>query len=148
MGENSAERQIRRMLDQQGVGVLATSQEGSPHACLIAFAASPDLKRIVFATSRSTRKFANIARDSGVTLLMDDRTNGEEDFHQAAAVTAHGAAREVAGRGGDDRRLFLAKHPYLEDFVASPTCALLEIEVERYFLISRFQNVVEFRVPR
>lgn len=147
VGDNT-ERQIRRMLTGQRVGVLATSQEGSPHVCLIAFAATPDLSRIVFATSRSTRKYANIIRDAGVTLLVDDRANREEDFHRAAAVTAHGTAREIAGEGEGERRLFLEKHPYLGDFVASPTCALFEIQVQRYFLVSRFQNVVEFKVPR
>jgi len=33
----------------------------------------------------------------------------------------------------------------LKDFVNSPTCALLRVRVETYYLVNRFQEVTELR---
>jgi phosphate:Na+ symporter len=42
--------------------------------------------------------------------------------------------------------VYLAKHPMLKDFVQSPSCALLQIRVETYYLVRRFQNVMELHI--
>jgi hypothetical protein len=42
--------------------------------------------------------------------------------------------------------IYLAKHPMLKDFVQSPSCSLLQVKVETYYLVRRFQNVVELHV--
>jgi heme iron utilization protein len=39
--------------------------------------------------------------------------------------------------------LHLAKHPHLKDFVNSPSCALCEVRVRTFFVVTRFQNVLE-----
>ena len=44
------------------------------------------------------------------------------------------------------RHLYLTKHPYLEDFAHSPSCQILDIHVERYIMVERFQNVIEYRM--
>jgi len=43
--------------------------------------------------------------------------------------------------------LYLEKHPYLKDFVNSPSCAFLKLTVKTYYLVRRFQNVVEIHMP-
>jgi hypothetical protein len=43
--------------------------------------------------------------------------------------------------------VYLGKHPYLEGFVTSPTCALLRIKVEKYIVVTRFQEVREIQMP-
>jgi hypothetical protein len=40
----------------------------------------------------------------------------------------------------------LEKHPELEDFVRSPTCAVLDIGVESYYIVERFQHVTEMHL--
>ncbi len=84
-----------------------------------------------------------------MALLVDNRSNKDTDFHRAIAVTALGKAEE-AKESERDRflKLYLAKHPYLEDFVMSPTCALLKISVDKYHMVSRFQNVMELHMRR
>ena len=42
--------------------------------------------------------------------------------------------------------IYLKKHPYLKDFVNSPTCALVLVRVDTYFLVRRFQEVSEIHV--
>jgi nitroimidazol reductase NimA-like FMN-containing flavoprotein (pyridoxamine 5'-phosphate oxidase superfamily) len=139
---------IERILRSQRLAVLSTYGGGQPYASLVAFTAPDDLKRVVFATTRSTRKFSNIASQENVALLIDTRGKGSGDFMSAVAITAIGTAHEVPA---EQREHFvtahLAKHPALESFVASPTCALLVVEVQKYYLVSRFQNVQELH-PR
>lgn len=138
---------IRELFSSQRLAVLGTQSGGQPYANLVAFVASDDLKSIFFATARATRKYANIQADSRVTVLIDNRSNQEADFSKAAAVTATGNAEEV---GENERELitatYLAKHPMLEEFVRSPSCALLRVEVKTYYLVRRFQNVMELHV--
>jgi len=47
-----------QLFTSQKLAVLSTQHQGQPHASLIAFAASDDLKELFFATRRATLKFA------------------------------------------------------------------------------------------
>ena len=144
MTDNIAlERSIREILFSRKVAVLATRGEEYPHACLVAFALTEDISTLVFVTSLSTRKYANIQESNRVTLLVDTRGNTEEDFHDARAVSIQGRARTAPISGEPFlKSLFLDRHPYLEDFVNSPTCVLVIVTVDSYALVSRFQNVL------
>jgi nitroimidazol reductase NimA-like FMN-containing flavoprotein (pyridoxamine 5'-phosphate oxidase superfamily) len=145
--EAELEHLLRNMFASQNLAVLGTQKESQPYANLIAFAASDDLKSLYFATARATRKYANIEADPRVTVLIDNRSNQDSDFSQAAAVTATGRAKEVVDSKRDEvLAIYLAKHPMLEEFVRSPTCVLLEVEVQTYYLVRRFQNVMELHV--
>lgn len=135
--------ELKALFASQGLAVLSTHDHGQPYCSLVAFASSDDLKSLVFATTRATRKYANIDEDSRVSMLVDNRSNRVADFHEAMAVTATGHAGEVVGPEKDSLlKLYLAKHPHLEDFVMSPTCALMRLEVVRYYVASRFQHVM------
>ena len=144
---NKIKRDLKKLLQSQPLAVLATQHRGQPYASLIAFAASGDLKSLYFATTRSTRKYANLSNDSRVAVLVDNRSNKVSDFRWAMAATATGRATEV---GPSEREslldLYLAKHPHLKDFVQSPTCAFCEIKVQTFFVVTRFQRVVEVHV--
>lgn len=138
---------LKKLLQSQPLAVLATQGRGQPYTSLVAFASSDNLKRLYFATTRSTRKYANLSGDSRVALLVDNRSNKASDFRWAMAATATGTADEVNPRRRKSAlALYLAKHPHLEDFVQSPTCALCEIRVQTYFVVTRFQHVVEVHV--
>lgn len=145
--DGSLVEEIHHFLQTQRVGVLATSSAGHPYTTLVAFTEVDDLRQILFATHRSTRKFANLTGDNRVSLLIDNRTNQPEDFRRAKALTAFGTAKEIPS---EERRLleehFLKKHPYLMDFVRSPGCALCRISVQKYGFVHRFQDVVELRI--
>ena len=113
----------------------------------MAYATTDDLKHIVVATGRSTRKHQNIVMDSRVALLVDNRSNSEKDFHEAAALTIMGVAKPIVE---EERQVFeelyLGKHPYLEKFVHSPTTSFFKIRVGHYLLVTRFQSVMEYHI--
>jgi heme iron utilization protein len=139
--------ELTHLLKSQRLSVLSTHNAGQPYASLVSFAATPDLMQLLFATTRSTRKYANLTSDARAAMLVDNRSNEETDIHSAMAVTATGVAGEVSGT---ERRealsLYLLKHPYLKDFVNSPSCAFLKLTVKTYYLVRRFQNVVEIHM--
>ncbi len=138
------QERIKKLFSSQRLAVLSTQRDGQPHGSLVAFAAPDDLREVVFATTRATKKFGNIQKDPRVALLMDNRTNNPSDLRDAIAVTAIGEASE-AGPADCERLqpLYLKKHPYLVDFIRSPSCALVCVKVRSYRLVLRFQDVTE-----
>lgn len=145
--EQAIRETLGRLFDECRLAVLSTHRDGQPYASLVAFAATGDLRRIYFATPRSTRKFGNLSADGRIALLISNDANQVEDFHRAMAVTVVGAGREVDGE--DKARalgLYLNKHPYLEDFVQAPTCALVELQARSFFLVRHFQHVMELHL--
>ncbi len=138
---------LRTLLTTQPLAVVATQQGGHPYTSLVAFAASEDLRRIVFFTSRATTKYRNLSEVPYVSLLIDSRTHSVEDFTAGAAVTVLGRVAEIGDKQGaallDG---FLRKHPHLEVFVRAPSTALCGVEVATYVLVTRFQHVVEMKV--
>ena len=140
---------LRDLFSSQSLAVLATYGDGQTYGSLVAFAATDDLKSLVFATTRTTRKYDNLIRHPRIALVMDNRSNQEADFHKAMAVTATGTVTEV---GPSERNrlltLYLSKHPYLKEFVTSPTCALLTVDVDTYIVVSQFQNVMELHIKK
>ena len=138
--------EIVELLSNQKLAALATqTPEGSSYASLIAFAVTDDLRKIVLATPKATRKFANIQNNPDVALLIDNRSNREQDFHDAKAVTALGSVDSIEAEQlkEDLALLYLQKHPYLENFLQAPSTALILITVRCYYLVSRFQEVME-----
>lgn len=138
---------IRTLLDSQIQAVLATQRDRQPYTSLMAFVATADLRRVVFATYRATQKYANLLANPRASLLIDSRRNAETDYRHAVAISAQGVVCEVdAARRAELRQLYLNKHPWLRDFVADDDCALLQLDVECYYVVSQFQNVAELRM--
>lgn len=137
---------LKALFEKQGLAVLATHLDGQTHGSLVAVAVAKDLRELVFATSRSTRKFNQLSKNPRVALVMDNRNNTATDFQKAVAVTISGIAEEISGATRDAWMVeFLAKHPNLREFALSPTCALVRVRVEKHSLVERFQNVTELR---
>ncbi|MGD8548258.1 MAG: pyridoxamine 5'-phosphate oxidase family protein [Desulfobacterales bacterium] len=141
--------QIRELFTNQKLGVLSTHHSGQPYASLIAFVGNRDLKEICFVTSRTTRKFANLSADPRVAILINSSLNMESDFHDAVSVTALGNAKEIHGSEKDEiLRLYLTKHPYLEAFATSPTCAVVGVTITTYVIVKNFQQVMELHIDQ
>jgi nitroimidazol reductase NimA-like FMN-containing flavoprotein (pyridoxamine 5'-phosphate oxidase superfamily) len=138
---------LDRLLREQGICVLATQDEDGPYTSLVGFAVTDDLSALLFATPRHTHKYKNLLRHPQVAACIDDRRGNETDFHEAVAVTALGTV-EAPATAEHEALLgaYLNRHPYLESFVRSPTCAFMKIRVDRYLIVSRFQSVVELRM--
>jgi nitroimidazol reductase NimA-like FMN-containing flavoprotein (pyridoxamine 5'-phosphate oxidase superfamily) len=137
---------IERLVRSQPYGVLCTQGEGQPYASLVAFAFSGDLSTAVFATPVATRKYRLLSECERVALLVDNRPQHVDDMMQVEAVTATGRAAEI--RAGADRErlaaMLIGRHPYLKSFVSADSSALFEIEITRFFHVTRFQEVTQW----
>lgn len=140
-------KRISELLASQNLGVLATHRSGQPYASLVAFYATEDLKHFFFVTPKTTRKFSNLKADARVAILINSSTNQSVDFHQAISVTVVGHAAEIVGSERQPiLEQYLKKHPHLEDFVRSPSCALIRVSAKSYFMVQNFQNVMELHL--
>jgi nitroimidazol reductase NimA-like FMN-containing flavoprotein (pyridoxamine 5'-phosphate oxidase superfamily) len=145
---NDVKNDLKILFESQPLAVLATHEEGQPYTNLVAFASSEDVRLLMFATTRSTRKYANLTANPKVSLLVDNRSNRPSDFRHAMAVTATGTTEEIDKEKETDLFLdYLKKHPHLKDFVTAPSCALLQVKVDTYYLVKHFQSVMEIHVP-
>jgi len=144
---NDEVRQIvKELFESQKLAVLATHEHGQPYCSLVAFAATDDFEYMLFVTPRLSRKYENMMRDERVSMLVDSRSDEDADFQRAVAVTVTGRAEEIS-KTDENRflRLYLARHPHLEQFVVSPDSALIKVTVESYIIVRRFKEVVEIR---
>lgn len=144
MQEDQIKKDIKEMLNSQRLGVLATYGSEYPYATIVGFAASDDLSYILFATFRDTRKYENIQINPRVSMLIDNRSNRVDDFNDAQALTILGTGEEAKEDEGHDlMSLYLRRNPNLREFVSDPNCAIIKVKVDKYILVSRFQNVME-----
>lgn len=144
MEQDQVKNQILQLLKMQNLAVAATDMNGLPYTSLVAFAADSELKFVIFATFKDTRKFGNLTRNKKISLLVDNRRNQNSDFQETVAVTIEGKAA-ILDMDKDTHekyvKLYLKKHSYLDSFLNSPNCALIRVDVEKYHFVSRFQNV-------
>jgi hypothetical protein len=144
-GSSNLRQTLKDVLTTQRFCVLATQGQGQPYGSLVAFAETDDLRQMVFATSRETRKFANLLSEPRVALVIDSRSNSDTDLKDAVAITALGPAHEATGH--ERERLagvYLGKHPTLAGFIGSPEAAICSVAVEEY-IVARFREVTRLR---
>lgn len=135
---------LRDLFATQRYAVLGTQRAERVSLDLMSIAAMDDLFSLILATERATAKYANMKGNPRISLLVDNRSNQSTDTEMALALTIEGLAEEVSG---PERELLaqalLTRHPQLESFVRSPTCALFRVKVERYMLVRGLGDVRE-----
>ena len=140
MEKNEIKQEIKKLLENQRLGVLSTISDNKPYPNLVAFVAPEDLKYIIFATLKDTQKYKNIINNPEISILIDNRENKSLNFNEILIVTAFGKAEIM--ENDDFKKIYLEKHPYLSDFLKTSGCSLIKMEVEKYQFISHFQDVV------
>ncbi|GAB6145328.1 pyridoxamine 5'-phosphate oxidase family protein [Desulfocicer niacini] len=140
---------IKSLFDGEALAVLATQKDQQPYASLLAFAADAPLDHLFFLTPTATRKYANLMANPRVALLVNNSRNQPSDIQDAVSVTATGTATEISGPEKNQHlALYLQRHPHLKGFATDPATAMFRVTVNRYFMVSRFQDVVEIRMGR
>jgi general stress protein 26 len=130
---------IKLLVKSQMLGVIATDMDGHPYANLVAFASTQDLKNIIFATNKNTT-------NAKISVLIDNRKNIPSDFEKSVSLTALGEAEEIRMNRNFYKKLYLEKHPNLINFVDSPDCALVKIQIDRYQYVNKFQNIINLEM--
>ena len=147
MGDVSEYRDVLNpLLTAQRLAVLATSLEGQPYGSLVAFAVTDDLRQMLFVTRKGTYKYHTMLLNNRVAMLVDSRRNETSDFAVAHALTAIGTVRDT---NGDERdlmaKVYLARHPYLADFLSMSDSSLMAVAVTEY-IVAGFDSVRRIHV--
>ena len=144
--DKQLEHRIRRLVTQQSFCILSTQGNEQPYGSLIAYAFSDDLKQYFFSTQLATRKYRLLQGCDHVALVIDNRCQHLDNMMQVEAVTITGNAKHINSGANYKTGLkhFRDRHPYLNDFLESPSTALFQIDVVRYFHVTRFQMVSQW----
>jgi uncharacterized protein YhbP (UPF0306 family) len=142
----SVESRIRRLVKDQLYGVLCTQSDGQPYGSMVAFAFTEDLKHVVFGTPKPTKKYQILTACSNVAFVVNNMNRHPNDLMKVEALTATGRASEITPTEPAIRcaNMLVQRHPYLEAFIFSPSTALFEIEIERFFFVRSFQDVTQW----
>ena len=142
-GIESVPERIKVLNETQYFAVLATDDNGRPYASLVAYAFTPELRKVIFATPENTRKYKNILIARHVALLIDNRSNTYTDIMNTEAITVTGTAKRVKrGKAWQElAHIYIVKHPELEEFLNAPTTALMILEVEQCVHVGKFQTI-------
>lgn len=126
--------------------VLATSFQNKPYTSIVAFALTQDMKGVLFATPKNTRKYRNIIKNNNVAILFDNRNNTDKAYMGAESVSILGTATPVrrGKRWLELSRVFIRKHPVLKEFVQAHSTRLILVEATRCLHVSQFQMVSEW----
>jgi len=140
--KEKAINKVTKLLNEQKFCVLATMSEKYPYSTLVGFYTNRDNSEMIFGTLKNTCKYNNLINYPLVSFIVSDRKNNSLDIKNASALTALGKA-DIIDNGIENYKIkFLAKHPYMKEFIRDPQCALFKVKVERYILVTEFQKAI------
>ncbi|QWG23138.1 DUF2470 domain-containing protein [Bradyrhizobium sediminis] len=140
-----AGRLARSLLRRSRQGALATLMTGSgdPYCSLVNVASAPDGSPILL-ISRLAVHTRNILGDSRVSLMLDERAEG--DPLEGARIMLLGRAEEAgAEEGAVLRRRYLNVHPSAEGFVDFKDFSFFRIRPSGMHLVAGFGRIVDLR---
>jgi len=137
-------QKIADLLSKEKFAVLASWDGKQPYNTLVAYIFTENLKSILFATRKDTKKYQNIAKYPYVSMLIDNRTNDKKDFKDAVALTVSAKAKPIEKQAYFN--LYLNRFPDLKEFLENPQTALILLEIQQYIYVQRFQEVLELKM--
>jgi heme oxygenase (biliverdin-IX-beta and delta-forming) len=135
----------RSLLRRSRQGALATLMPGSgdPYCSLVNVASHPDGSPILL-LSRLAVHTKNILADSRVSLMLDERAEG--DPLEGARIMLAGRAGEASGEAAEIlRRRYLSAHPSAESFVGFKDFSFYRIVPSGTHLVSGFGRIVDLK---
>jgi len=135
----------RSLLRRSRQGALATLMPGSgdPYCSLVNVASHPDGSPILL-LSRLAVHTKNILADSRVSLMLDERAEG--DPLEGARIMLAGRAGEASGEAAEIlRRRYLSAHPSAESFVGFKDLSFYRIVPSGTHLVAGFGRIVDLK---
>jgi len=128
--------------------VLATVSDNMPYTSIVAYALTPDLKGLIFATPRNTQKYRNMSKNKHVAFLIDSRSNTAADYMKAESITIIGIAHLLKRSRKRDElmNVLLKKHPKLMNFAQAPSTSLITVQIRRCIHVNSFQIATEISI--
>ena len=120
---------IRKMISENKVCVMATVAEGAPHCSLMSYATDDDCREIYMATLKDTKKYRNLMANPTVSLLIDTRDASPKGKTRALTVTGIFQNIDQEKRKIDIRKALMKKHPDLKHFFNNPDARIVAVRI-------------------
>ncbi|GAB4069628.1 pyridoxamine 5'-phosphate oxidase family protein [Ancylobacter sonchi] len=134
---------VKRLLREARTGALASlDRDGWPYASLVQVASLHDGAPVLL-LSQLARHTRNIAGDRRVSLLVDERREGDELQGSRASLKGHIFRVEGEAEIATARRRFLARHADSAGFADFKDFAFYRIELESAHLVAGFGRIAE-----
>ncbi|HTZ40416.1 MAG TPA: pyridoxamine 5'-phosphate oxidase family protein, partial [Syntrophales bacterium] len=110
-------KEMKKIVKDKEVCVLATVTDNVPHCSLMSYVADRDCREIYMMTLKGTKKYRNLAVNKTVSLLIDTREEDcGSDRARIKALTVNGLFTPIksAAKRKLVRQKLLNKHPQLK----------------------------------
>jgi nitroimidazol reductase NimA-like FMN-containing flavoprotein (pyridoxamine 5'-phosphate oxidase superfamily) len=126
---------INALIKRKNSCVLATMDGHAPHCSLMAYTVSKDGDRLYLVTQRDTKKYRNIRRHPGVSLLID--TRDEQSRSQTEALTVSGTCHILKDieEISKVKEAFKRHHPQLGTLIGKGGIAFLSVAFESFLFL-------------
>lgn len=139
MGEQLMLENMKALVKEKDVCVLATVSAEKPHCSLMSYVADDDCREIYMVTQRQSRKYENLTRNPQVSLLIDTR---EEHLGsrrpEAKALSVNGTFQDIDDeiKKNHIRTKLLERHPHVKEILDHPDAVILCIRVNSFLLLN------------
>ncbi len=133
---------IADILKLNKLAVLATESRGQPHLSLIAITPLGNFRQLIFATYRNTLKYRNLANNSKVAVLIENRDVNINDHQKSIVLTIIGHTEEISIEENEAAyQSHLKRHPEMESFMQSSDCVLIRIIAQSFQIVHGIDDI-------
>ena len=130
---------IKALVKENGICVLATVSDETPHCSLMAYVADDDCLEIYMVTKRHSRKYENLTRNPNVSLLIDTREEHQGSrLLETKALSVSGTSQKMVDENKriHVRSRLLERHPHVKELLDHPDAEILCIKVNSFLLLN------------
>ncbi|NPV06182.1 MAG: pyridoxamine 5'-phosphate oxidase family protein [Syntrophaceae bacterium] len=131
-------KEMKKLVKDKDVCVLATVTDNVPHCSLMSYVADRDCREIYMMTQRGTKKYRNLSANRTVSLLIDTREEDcGADRSKIKALTVTGVFSTIGDKAKKKlvRQRLLRRHPQLKPFAEDPDAEVFAVKVKSFQLL-------------
>jgi nitroimidazol reductase NimA-like FMN-containing flavoprotein (pyridoxamine 5'-phosphate oxidase superfamily) len=129
---------IEAFLNNHTICVLATVRDNMPHCSLMAYVVDERSRLVYMVTPRDTNKYQNILKNPHVSLLVDDRSQGDFPGQRADhALTVHGTCHRAEDQTTKKlvRERLAKTRPDMRDFIYDAQSEVIAVDIHSFLFL-------------
>ena len=132
--------QMKSLIREKDICVLATDAGGKPYCSLMAYVNDESCHEIYMVTLRNSKKFKNLMENPVVSLLIDSREKKPPSQQQALTVEGSFYLIKNEDKQTSIREMIRKAHPHLNYFIDDKEAEIFCIKAEFFMLVNAFNE--------
>jgi nitroimidazol reductase NimA-like FMN-containing flavoprotein (pyridoxamine 5'-phosphate oxidase superfamily) len=124
-GGNIMLEQMKALIRERSMCVLATIAGAKPYCSLMAYVADESCEEIYMVTHRKTQKYQNLSENPAVSLLIDTREEAPRTLTRALTIEGTFHRIKDGTKKIKVKETLLKIHPHLKNFCDHPDAECL-----------------------